>query len=115
MRDLRSALGSDKRGEAGIAEEVEQRGRAAGGVKPLPHERPMRLLLGKNADMAEGGEAAGEVDGAMAARPCLPHAGTALPASGALLVEVAGESRVGTLPFVRGEFPRPHRLFLRAI
>ena len=78
-------------------------------------KRPVRLLLGKRADMAERGEAAREADRAVPADPGFAEAGAPLPAPGAFLVDVAGEDRVGALPLVRGEPRRPDRLLLRPV
>ena len=51
-----------RRGSAGT-------GRFAAVREPLAHEGPVRLLLGKGADMAERGEAAGEADSPVPAGP----------------------------------------------
>ena len=99
MRDLGAEFRRDERGEAGIAEEVEERWAPSPAAhQPLAHERPMRLLLGERADMAEGGEAAGKADRAVPADPGFFEAGAPLPAPGAFLVDVAGEDGVGPLP-----------------
>ena len=61
---------------------------------------PVRRLLGEDADMAEGGEAAEKVDAVMAHRPGLAERLLRkAPAADAFLVGVAGEDGVGASPF----------------
>src|SRR5690606_26005368 len=73
-------------------------------------------LLGKDADMAERGEAAEIVEAVMLHRPGLAERGLGeAPAAHALLVGVAGEDRVGLPPLALGERRPPDRLALRPV
>jgi hypothetical protein len=75
----------------------------------------MRLLLGERADMPERSEPAQEADFSMPALPRFSKAGPAFPSACALLVDIAGENRVGFLPLRPHKSWRPDRLFLRPI
>ncbi|MNT44270.1 hypothetical protein D3C72_1807890 [compost metagenome] len=115
MGDLGAGLGGDQRGNAGVTEEVEDFQGAAGGLHLILHPAPVGELLGKHADMAEGGEAAMEVRAEKLHRPGLAKNGAGkAPAAHAVLVGVAGKDRVRVLPHAVGQGTRPERLRLGA-
>src|SRR5690606_20782270 len=75
------------------------------------HVVPVRGLLRKHADMAEGGEAAEIVYAVMLHRPGLAERRLRkAPAAHAFLVRVAGEDGVGAVPFAFRQRAPPDRL-----
>ena len=75
----------------------------------------MRLLLGKRADVAERREPAAVAYRPVPALPRFIEPGAPLPPTGAFLVDIAGEDRVGLLPFALWKPRRPDRLLLRPV
>ena len=118
MRHLGPGAGGDERGEAGVAEQVEEPHRpvaaAGGGADRRLGVRPVGRLLGKDADMAERGEAAEIGEAVVGQRPGLAERRLReAPAAGALLLGVAGEDGVGAVPGGGRQPRRPDRLVLR--
>ncbi len=113
MGDFRAGGCSNQRGHASIAEEVQHLDRALRSFYFLAHPVPMNLLLGEDADMAEAGEAAVEIDveklhGPGFAERTLWEA----PAAHAVFVRVAGEDGIDMVPMFCGKRTLPERLSL---
>ncbi len=70
-------------------------------------------LLGEDADMTEGGEAAEEIDAEQIERPGLAERiFREAPAAGAFLVGIAGEDGIDLFPDMSGQRRPPQRLGL---
>ena len=111
MGHLGAGARGDQRGEPGIAEQVQHLDRPPRALDQAGHVIPVRGLLGKDADMAERGEAAEIVDAVMPHRPGLAERRLReAPAAHAFLVGVAGEDRVGLLPVAGRQRLLPDRL-----
>ncbi len=115
MGDLGARAGGNQRRKPGVAEEVEHLHRPPRLLDQAGHVVPMRSLLGKDADMAERGEAAEIVNAVMPHRPGFAErCFWKTPAAHAFLVGVAGEHGVGAVPFAFGQRTPPDCLPFRA-
>src|SRR5690606_38331600 len=111
MGDLRARAGCDEGGKPRIAEQIEHLHRPARSPDQRLHMRPVRGLLGKDADMPERGETAEIVDAVVAHRPGFAESRLwKAPTAEPLLVRVAGEDCVGRRPFAFGKRRLPYRL-----
>ena len=118
MGDLGAGRGGDQRGDTGVTEQVQHLDRAilaaCGLLDARLHPVPVDDLLGKHADMPEGGEAAEEIDAEQGQRPGLAERFLGeTPAAHAFLVRIAGEDRVGPVPDMVGKRRAPQRLRFR--
>ncbi len=108
MGDLRAGAGGDQRGDAGIAEKVQNPERPAGTLHLIDHPGPVCELLRENADVAERRQAAEEIRIEQPHWPGFAHCLLGKPpAPQPVLVRVAGEDRIGIVPYMRRQDRRP--------
>ena len=112
MGHLRSRPRRDQRGDAGIAEQIEDPRRPAGIGDMALEPFPMGRLFRKHADMAERGEPPEESQAVIGNRPDFSEAVLVAPAPIGLLVADADEMRVRQFPLGVAQPRQPHGLGL---
>ena len=114
MGDLGAGGGGNQRGNAGIAEQVQDLDRTLRRFDDVLHPGPVDLLFGENPDVTEAGEATMKIDAEQLHRPGFAKRALGeAPAAHAVLISVAGEDGVHLLPMSGGKRPLPERLRFR--
>ncbi len=112
MGHRRAGGGRDQAGDAGIAEQVQDARRRRRGAQRLVEPFPVGRLLGKEGQMAKGGETPVEAHVAPLQRPGLGRLAGKAPAAGLVLIGGV-EHRVGRRPDRLGLARTPQALRLR--